>query len=252
MNTIEQLFSLKGHTALVTGSSRGIGKAIALTLGKAGASVIFHASKPSDKLDDTVAQAKAEGIDASSVTADLSDPDATQRLIPSITMPDILVLNASTQKYMHIEDFEPEEFTREYNTNVLASTLLIKAVLPTMMEKRFGRIIAIGSVNQWKPAPRLTAYASSKAAQENMIRCCAKTYAPYGITCNNVGPGIIATDRNAETLADPEKHAMLLTLVPANHFGKPDDCAGIVLLLASNAGAYITGANIPVTGGMHL
>lgn len=252
LEALQKLFSLEGHTALVTGSSRGIGRAIALTLGQAGARVIFHASKPSAKLDATVAEARAQNIDCLSATANLSDPDFLPALMASIPMPDILVLNASAQQYMHVEDFEPVEFTREFNTNVYAGTLLIKETLPSMKEKKFGRIITIGTVNEWKPAPRLASYAASKAAMTNIIEGCAKAYASYGITCNSVAPGVIDTDRNAEVLANPDLVAKLLSLIPASRFGQPIDLAGTVLLLASPAGAYITGANIPVTGGMHL
>ena len=141
---------------------------------------------------------------------------------------------------------------REFNTNVRASFALVQAFLPGMRERRFGRIVSIGSVNQRKPSPRLGIYAATKAAQANLILNCARSSAEFGVTANNVAPGVIATDRNAGTLADPVAARKILEQIPLRRFGTPEDCAGIVLLLCSEAGSYITGADIPVAGGMQL
>ena len=252
MKTIADLFSLKGHTAMVTGSSRGIGRAVALVLAQAGAKVYYHGSKPSPKLDEALAEAKSAGLDADSVTADLSSEEDIRRLTAAVPAPDILVLNASVQKYMQVEDFDSAEFAREFDTNVRAGYLLSKWCLPAMKAQHWGRIIAIGSVNQWTQAPRLTCYAASKCAQLSMILSLVRSCGQFGITANNIAPGVITTDRNAETLTHPETVEMLLKAIPANRFGKPDDVAGAVLLCASDAGSYINGADIAVTGGMHL
>ena len=245
-------FRLDGRRALVTGSSRGIGRAIAHALGQAGAEVVYHGTAPSQKLEEAVAEARADGAKALSVTADLADPVAVEQLAAEVGAVDILVLNASVQKYQSIELFEPEEFARQFQVNVAASLKLMEAFLPAMREKGWGRILVIGSVNHFRPAARLITYSATKSALDNVIRNAAASHSRYGITFNTLSPGVIATDRNAAALADPEKVRMLLAGIPAGHFGQADDCAGAALLLCSDAGAYITGANLPVTGGMHL
>ncbi len=247
-----ELFSLKGKTALITGSSRGIGRAVALIYGEAGARVIFHASKPSERLDETLAAARGRGFECSAVTADLGNDKEVAAMMAEAGTVDILVMNASTQKYLTLEEFEVEEFAVEFNTNVRASFQMVQAVLPGMIERKFGRIIAIGSVNQDKPSPRLGIYAASKSAQLNLIVNLARNYSQYGITANNIAPGVIGTDRNQAALNDPEMVKVLLQGIPARRFGVPEECAGAALLLASAAGAYITGADIPIAGGMQL
>lgn len=253
---LSHLFDLSGHNALVTGSSRGIGYAIATILAAAGANVVFHGSRPSENLNQAVREAQCFGVKAIGIPADLEKPFEIENLIEKskaeVGFPDILVLNASTQKYGTIEDFEEAEFQREYRVNVQAAFLLIRSLLPDMKKKQWGRILSVGSVNQWNPSKNLPIYASTKAAQANLIKNCAKQYSKFGITANNLAPGVIATDRNREALRDETFCAELLKTIPAGRFGNPDDCAGLALLLCSNAGSYITGADIPVTGGMHL
>lgn len=249
---IPPIFDLTGKKALVTGSSRGIGKSIAILLGQAGAQVFFHASGPSEKLDLTLEEAKRQGIFCDSATGNLSDEEETAALIRKTGDVDLLILNASMQKYVTIEEFDTQEFAQEFNTNVRSSFQLIQGYLPGMIAGRFGRIVTIGSVNQWKQSPRLSIYASTKSAQVNLMMNCARSYAKYGITANNIAPGVIATDRNKEALDDPQTAQNVMKLIPAGRFGSPDDCAGLVLLLCSDAGSYMTGCDIPVAGGMQL
>jgi len=249
---ILQKFDLHGRTALVTGSSRGIGKAIALTLAQAGAEVMIHGAHANEGLAATLAEARQINPSATSVTGDLGDRAATAELIARIGSPDILVLNASVQSYQTLENFTAEELTRQYEVNLRASCELIQAVIPGMRQRRWGRIVIVGSVNQYKPAARLLIYSTTKAALVNLTGNCARQYAADGITVNNLAPGVILTDRNAEALKDAAFRQQILKGIPAGRLGQPDDCAGLALLLCSDAGAYITGAEIPVTGGMHL
>ncbi len=242
-------FSLAGRIALVTGSSRGIGLEAALALGRGGAKVFLHGAADSPALAEALKEAKREGIAAETTVADLSESGAPTALIERIGAPDILVLNASAQLYMGIGNFSAAEFDREFHTNVRASFELLRAVLPAMCENRFGRIIAVGSVNAAKPTARLALYASTKAALCNLILGCATEYGRFGITANVISPGVIATDRNREALHDSAVAAELLAQIPAGRFGTPEDCAGIIRFLASDAAAYITGADIPVSGG---
>ncbi len=246
-------FNLSGKTALVTGSSRGIGKAIAFQLGRAGAHVIFHGVQMSEALQNTLNEAKAENIVCSYVNGDLGCAAAAEEIAANCGgKVDILVLNSSVQQYMHLKDFDAEEFEREINTNIRSAYLLMKNFLPPMQERKWGRVINIGSVNQMRPAARLSVYSVTKAGLQNLMENCAKEYAADGITFNSIVPGIICTDRNRKILSDPEWIPKLQAMVPAGRFGVPEDCSGAVLLLASEAGSYITGAAIPIAGGMQL
>ena len=252
MTLFAERFSLKGKRAFVTGSARGIGRAIAFAFADAGAHVILHGTRESDALRQTQAEAVANGWSVEPVTGDLGQGDDLEKIIAATVPVDILVLNASAQKYGTLEDFSAEEFDAHFDVNVKASLRLIGAFLPTMQTKHFGRVIALGSVNQWKQSPRLVIYSATKSALSNVMQNCARKYAAENITFNTIAPGVMATDRNSVALSDPETVDKLMNVIPAKRFGTADDCAGLALLLASDAGAYITGADIPVAGGMQL
>ena len=244
---------LTGMTALVTGSSRGIGRAIGLLLARQGARVIFHGSRASEKLTSATAEA---GNDAIALTADFEVPDEAAKLAETLTRrslaPDILVLNASVQSYTGLADFEDAEFFRMFRANVASSCELLRRLLPEMRKKNFGRVIFVGSINGVRPAPRLAIYGATKAALMNIARSAATENAPYGITVNTILPGVIKTDRNAAKLNDPVFAEKLRTQIPMQRLGSADDCAGAVAFLASDAAAYITGAEIPIDGGWQL
>ena len=244
--------SLAGRTALVTGSSRGIGRAVAFALGRAGARVLLHGASDSHALRQALGDARAEGLAADALVADLGDDAETVRLAADAACADILVLNASVQSYGHIVDFDSAEFDRMVRTNLRSSFSLVRAFGPAMAARGWGRIVSIGSVNQAHPAPRLAVYASTKAAQKALMLTAAREWAAGGVTVNTVTPGVIATDRNAKVLADPAFADPLRESIPAKRFGTAEDVAGIVLALASDACAYVTGADIVVDGGMSL
>ena len=244
---------LSGRTALVTGSSRGIGRAVGLLLAKLGARVIFHGSRESEKLASAVAEA---GNGATSVAADLEKPDEVEKLAQTLSgsrpAPDILVLNASVQSYTTLADGDGAEFSRMFRANVESSLVLLRKLVPAMREKRFGRVIFVGSINGVRPAGRLAIYGATKAALMNVARTAAAENASFGITVNTILPGVIDTDRNAEKLSDAAFAETLRARIPMHRFGTPEDCAGIVAFLASEDAAYITGAEIPVDGGRLL
>ena len=244
---------LTGKTALVTGSSRGIGRAAGLLLAELGARVIFHGSKPGEKLDSAVA---AAGNGALALAADFDKPDEVRRfadtLVQKSLVPDILVLNASVQSYVGLTDFDAEAFSRMFRANVESSCLILQRLLPEMRKRSSGRVIFVGSINGVRPALRLAVYGATKAALMNVAKVAALENAPSNITVNTILPGVIETDRNAEKLRDAAFAEKLEAQIPMHRFGTVDDCAGVIAFLASDAASYITGAEIPISGGWQL
>ena len=246
------MFDLKGKKALVTGSSRGIGRAIAVELAQCGAEVVVHCAGNVAKAEETVGIIKSNGGCAFAVTADLSDSENVQGLIEKIGDIDILILNASMQFRNKWENITVEEFYKQVNCNFLASMLLIQQAVPHMRAQKWGRIVTIGSVQEAKPHPDMLVYSASKAAQTNMVQSLSLQLAPDGITVNNVAPGVIYTDRNVEALSDLDYAKKVTDSIPVGFYGEPEDCAGIVSLLCSDEGRYITGQNIFVDGGKSI
>ena len=243
------MFDLKGKKALVTGSSRGIGRAIAVELAQCGAEVVVHCAGNVAKAEETVGIIKSNGGCAFAVTADLSDSENVQGLIEKIGDIDILVLNASMQFRNKWENITVEEFYKQVNCNFLASMLLIQQAVPHMRAQKWGRIVTIGSVQEAKPHPDMLVYSASKAAQTNMVQSLSLQLAPDGITVNNVAPGVIYTDRNVEALSDLDYAKKVTDSIPVGFYGEPEDCAPTVALLCSEKGRYITGQSIYIDGG---
>ena len=235
--------------ALVTGSSRGIGLAAAKELENGGCQVIYHASKVGDKLLAAAGTSPFYGVD-------LSDAEAVgefaDELISKNTVPDILVLNASYQSYTGIGNFSESEYRKMFDTNILSTGILLSKLLPEMQKKQWGRVIFVSSVNGVKPAGRLAVYGSTKAAFQNIARTAAQECAQFNITVNSILPGVIETDRNAEALSDKEFAAMLKEKVPMHRFGTAEECGKLIAFLASDAAGYITGAEIPIAGGLQF
>ena len=236
-------------TALITGSSRGIGRAIALRLSKDGYRIILHGSRDSETLSETKDLIGQSGGAAEVLTADLSDIEQTKALCGCMGKVDVLVLNASIQYRNSWQNITTEECYDQLNCNFVSSMLLIQAAVPHMKEQKWGRIITIGSVQEAKPHPDMLVYSASKAAQTNMVESLSLQLAKDGITVNNVAPGVIFTDRNVEALSDPDYAKKVTDSIPVGFYGEPEDCAGIVSLLCSDEGRYITGQNIFVDGG---
>ena len=236
-------------TALITGSSRGIGRAIALRLAKDGFSVILHGIKESEKLTAVKTEIEEMGGSATVETADLTDLAATAALASRMGEVDVLILNASVQYRRPWQEITPEEGTAQLNCNFLSSLILMQAAAPHMQKKGWGRIVTVGSVQEAKPHPDMLVYSASKAAQANAVRSLSLQLAKDGVTVNNVSPGVIYTDRNVEALSDPDYAEKVRASIPVGFYGEPQDCAGIVSLLCSEEGRYITGQTIFVDGG---
>jgi NAD(P)-dependent dehydrogenase (short-subunit alcohol dehydrogenase family) len=231
---IKEKFDLTGKIALVTGSTRGIGKAIGDAFEEYGAKVIRHNTK----------------------VCDLSDPAAIdswfEKLKAEGMMPNILVANASIQAKIPWTQFPLDEAQKEMQVNFFATLRMFQLCYPKMKAEKWGRMIVIGSVNERRPHPEMCVYAATKSAQENLVRGIARQVAAEGITVNNLCPGVFYTDRNKECLADPVYGAKVTAAIPCPDYAMPDDAAGAALLLASDAGRYITGATIMVDGGLSL
>lgn len=242
------MFDLTGRTALVTGSTQGIGLAIADMLARHGARVYVNGASSMEKC-----RAAAEKIpNAVPVLANLleeSDLDALYRATGDV---DILVLNASVQVKRDWEEVSAEEFDIQMSCNVKSSFLLIQKYVPYMKRQKWGRIVTIGSVNQYSQHPLLSVYSISKAAQMKMVQTLAPRLAPFGVTINNIAPGTIETPRNEEAFSDAAFREKILAGIPCGRFGTPADIAPAALLLCSGEGQYITGTDLVIDGGMRL
>ncbi|MBO7653887.1 MAG: SDR family oxidoreductase [Kiritimatiellae bacterium] len=234
MEMFKEKFDLSGKTALVTGSTRGIGKAIGDAFEEYGAKVIRHNTK----------------------VCDLSDPAAIEVFLDALerdgSLPDILVANASIQAKVPWTQFPMDEARKELQVNFLATLRMFQRCYPKMKRQGWGRLIVLGSVNERRPHPDMCVYAATKSAQENLVRGIARQVAAEGITVNNLSPGVFYTDRNKECLADPVYGPKVTAAIPMHRYAMPEDAAGAALLLASDAGSYITGATIMVDGGLCL
>lgn len=253
---IKKLFNLKGKTALVTGGSQGIGKAISLALAEFGADVVVNYRSGKVLAEETCNEVKSLGAHCHLIPCDLSSADSAKLIARNLSdhnlQVDILVLNASVQFRKPWNEVTAQEFELQINTNLRASLFLIQELYPPMKEKGWGRIVTIGSVQQVRPHQEMIAYAASKVAQTSMVKSLAPQFGPFGVTINNLAPGAILTGRNEEVLRDKNYKKNVEAKIPLGFIGEPADCAATALLLCSDAGRYITGQDIFVDGGMGL
>lgn len=232
----------------ITGSTQGIGKALAAAFVKAGHQVCVHCSKDMEK-----AECVRDEIGAhQAVVCDLSNMDEVNALYEKTGAVDCLILNASVQYKEFWQDITDETFDRQFDINVKSTLKLMQAYYPAMKEKGFGRIITVGSVNQYRQHGELAVYSATKCAVMKLVEVIAKQVAPFGVTVNNVSPGAIATPRNENVYKDEEKRKAVEKCIPMGRFGTPEDCVGAILLLCSEQGSYITGTDIVIDGGMKL
>ena len=241
------MFDLKGKKALVTGSTQGIGFAIARRLAEEGA-IVFINGTNEEKAKKAATQIKGAKV----AVCDISRPDCAEMLYKKTGDIDILILNASVQYRRVWNEITDEEFDKQIAVNLKASLKLIQKYAPYMQAQKWGRIITIGSVQQQKPHKDMLIYAATKCAQECMARNLAKQLAPYDITVNNIAPGVIETPRNYDALADKDYAKQVMNGIPMAYAGQPQDCTELILLLSSDKGRYMTGENIYIDGGMKL
>lgn len=261
---VARRFSMQGRRALVTGGSLSIGRAISLAFADAGADVAIHHSPAADAVferpnaaADTVAEVAARGGRGFAIPADFALAGEGSRTVAEAMRLlgglDVLVVCASIQYRTPFAETTPEQIDRQVKINFNASVELLQAVVPPMKAQGYGRILTIGSINQVRPEPMLAIYAALKSAQHNLSINLARQLAPFGITVNNLSPGLIATERNRWRRADMAEWAEIeRRICPMGRAGTPEEMANAALLLCSDAGSYITGADLYATGGGHL
>lgn len=165
---------------------------------------------------------------------------------------DLLIANAAVQIRQDWRRVDRDAAHRQFDANIMATIALIQAATPHMIAQGWGRIVTIGSIQQWRPHPEMLVYAVMKSGMEDMVRSLAAQLAPDGITVNNVAPGVIGTERNADALSDQTYRSRVEDKIPLGRVGCAEECAGVVAMLCAASGDYITGVDIPVDGGMRL
>ncbi len=243
---------LDGKSALVTGASRGIGRAIALKLASEGAKVALNYAGNTAKAEAVKAEIEAAGGTALLVQADVSDAAQVDTMVKTVADAfgriDILVNNAGITRDGLLMRMKEEDFDAVLNTNLKGVFHCTKAVSRLMMKQRYGRIVNMASVVGLMGNAGQTNYAAAKAGVIGFSKSAARELAARGITVNTVAPGCINTDMTA-VLPDKVKEGMLAN-IPLNRIGEPEDVANAVLFLVSDLAAYITGQNVDVDGGM--
>ena len=245
--------SLEGEVALVTGASRGIGQAIALALGKMGATVVGTAT--SDKGADAITAYLAEqGIQGQGMALNVTDVDSISQVLAAVTettgAPSILINNAGITRDNLLMRMKEDEWNDIIDTNLTSVYRLSKACLRAMTKARKGRIISISSVVGASGNAGQTNYAAAKAGLIGFTKSLAREIGARGITVNAVAPGFIDTDMT-RALPDAQREA-LLTGIPLNRLGQPEEIAAAVAFLASPGAAYISGETLHVNGGMYM
>lgn len=245
---------IAGRKALVTGSVTGIGRAIAEALAGAGAGVVAHGLDRSE-VRDVANQWRVRGFDACESHADLAEAEGVARLREDLAgwgAPDILVINASIEIVQAWHGVSLDALERQGMVNLWSSLLLVQGFLPAMLAREWGRVVAIGSIQEHRPNAHHIAYAATKAAQTSIILNLARSVKSPNVTFNVLKPGVIATNRTVDALGDPKRQRGIVEATPLGRIGQPDDCVGAALLLCSNEGRYINGAEVDVDGGYRL
>lgn len=245
--------SLQGKVALVTGATRGIGRAIAHELGRQGAEVVGTATSQ-DGADTITAGLKEAGIKGYGMVMNVADPDSIEAGLKQLTAesdaPLILVNNAGITRDNLLMRLKDDDWSAVLDTNLSSVFRLSKAVLRGMAKARWGRIINISSVVADMGNPGQGNYCAAKAGVEGFTRSLAKEMSNRGITANCVAPGFIDTDMTKK-LDDKQRQAML-DIIPTGRLGDPGEVASVVAFLASDGAAYVTGETIHVNGGMYM
>ncbi|WP_305121316.1 glucose 1-dehydrogenase [Microbulbifer elongatus] len=249
---LQQQFGLEGKVAMVTGASRGLGKAMAMALGRAGARVVVVASTP-DSAENAQQELSAEGIDTIALGCDQSQPaqiDALFREVESrFGRLDILVNNAGTIRRAPAVDYSDDDWNAVMDTNINGVFRMCRAAGAMMLKQGSGKIINIASLLSFSGGITVPAYAASKGAVSQLTKALANEWAANNIQVNAIAPGYFATDNTANLRADAERNAAISARIPAGRWGNPEDLAGAAVFLASPAANYMNGHIMLIDGG---
>ena len=259
MKNALEMFSLEGKVALVTGASYGIGFALATAFARAGAKIVFNDIKQ-ELVDKGLASYKELGIEAKGYLCDVTDEAQVNAMVADIEKTigtiDILVNNAGIIKRIPMHEMNVADFRQVVDIDLNAPFIVSKAVLPSMMKKRSGKIINICSMMSELGRETVSAYAAAKGGLKMLTRNIASEYGEYNIQCNGIGPGYIATPQTAplrERQADGSRHpfdSFIIAKTPAARWGTPEDLMGPALFLASSASDFVNGHVLYVDGGI--
>jgi len=248
-----KLFDLTGKTALITGSSRGIGKAIAMAMVDAGARVVIS-SRKLDPCEAVAAEINDAGGEAMALPCNVSDRDSLRTLVGEVIDAwgriDILVCNAAINPYFGtLQDIDEGAFDKIMETNVKNQLWLCNMVIPAMAERREGSVIIVSSVGAMKGTKNLGAYSISKGADITIARNLAVEWGESQVTVNCIAPALIRTDMARALWEDPERYKKACEIYPLGRIGEPEEVAGAAVFLAAPSGRFVTGQTIIVDGG---
>jgi len=247
-----QLLSLEGKTAVVTGGTSGIGRAISLGLADAGADVVATARRQNE-VDQTAAEVEARGRKTVRMTSDVCNRATLETLLAavlgSLGKVDILINCAGRIKRAPTVDFPEEEWTSILDTNLTGTLRACQVFGPHMLGRGYGRIINISSLNSFVALSEVAAYAASKAGVASLTRSLAVEWSKKGVTVNAIAPGVFRTDLNAQLLDSTPRGQELLMRTPMGRFGKTEELIGAAVFLASDSASFVTGQTLVVDGG---
>ncbi|HEU4669304.1 MAG TPA: glucose 1-dehydrogenase [Dyella sp.] len=246
---------LQGKVALVTGSGRGIGRAIAVRLAQEGARVVVEDRRDDDDARATLAEVRQAGSDGCVIAGDIADPQVDRQVIEQAVTAmgrlDVLVNNAGIEKRADFLDVTEDDYEAVLGVNLRGTVFATQAFARHVRERGGGgSVVNISSVHEELPFPHFASYAASKGAVKMLMRNLSIELAPLGIRVNNVAPGAVKTPINAALLSNRKELDALLGNIPLGRLGRPEDVANAVLFLASDEAAYVTGTTLFVDGGL--
>lgn len=249
----QTIFSLQGRTALVTGSSRGLGRAMAEGLAVAGARIIINGTDPS-RVDETVAEFRKAGHQADAAAFDVTSEEAIKNAFAALDTAgievDILVNNAGIQYRKPMIELETADWQRVIDTNLTSAFVIGREAAKRMIPRGYGKIVNIGSLTSELARATVAPYTVAKGGIKMLTRAMAAEWAQHGIQSNAIGPGYMLTDMNQALIDNPEFDAWVKGRTPSRRWGKPEELIGTAVFLSSSASDYVNGQIIYVDGGM--